>query len=135
MGLAVVLIGWVASAEEPAPGQANAQIQVIELKAKKANLGPGVKRSEQTRTGETETVFVGIQNTCHVDSRVNAYIKVYINGEYRGTIPPYGDIYPFVGDDPDDVTTLYAVSTCGRYTWGPRDVCASYGNYHWILRP
>jgi len=50
---------------------------------------------ETKQIEDAEAVFVGIGGECHVDSRVNAYIKVYINGRYRGTIPPWGDIFPF----------------------------------------
>jgi hypothetical protein len=75
----------------------------------------------------------GIEWECHVDSRVHAYIRVYINGVYRGTIPPFGDIYPIVGDLPHEVTYLYAVSEDGRY-WS-RTVNGSSRNFHWILNP
>ncbi len=83
---------------------------------------------------QDETQFVGIQDECHVDSRFNGYIRVYINGEYRGTIPPFGDIFPLVGDLPNEVTHLRAVSTCGRFVWSTQ-VRGRVGNYHWTLNP
>jgi len=78
--------------------------------------------------------FCGIREKCHVDSRVNATIDVYINGVYRGTMGPWGDIYPIVRDLSYEATELYAVSSCGRYTWR-RTVRGDFRDYHWILNP
>jgi hypothetical protein len=78
--------------------------------------------------------FCGIREECHVDSRVNATIHVYINGVYRGTMGPWGDIYPIVRDLSYETTELYAVSSCGRYTWR-RTVYGDFRDYHWILNP
>jgi hypothetical protein len=112
------------------------QDKVIKSKAQPANSSRAHKLLAETSKNieEPEAVFVGIGGECHVDSRVNAYIKVYINGRHRGTIPPRGDIFPFVGDCAGEVTHLYAVSTCGRYSWS-RTVYADYGDFHWILYP
>ena len=74
----------------------------------------------------------GIHGQCHVDSRVDVSIRVYINGQYRGTIGPWGDIFPFVNCN--GVTQLYAVSTCGRYSWS-HSVFGDVGDYHWVIRP
>jgi hypothetical protein len=76
----------------------------------------------------------GISRECHVDSRVDAYIRVYINGVYRGTMAPFGDIYPLVGDDFDETTYLYAVTTDGRLYWS-QTIRGGFRDYHWILRP
>jgi hypothetical protein len=77
--------------------------------------------------------YCGVNNL-HVDSRVNAYVKVYVNGVYRGTLAPFGDIFPFVGDLPSQATDLYAVTTDGRFTWR-MTVFGNYGSYQWILYP
>jgi hypothetical protein len=76
----------------------------------------------------------GVMGECHVDSRVGVYIRVYINGVYRGTIRPGGDIFPFVGDSPNGVTTLYACSEDGRLTWN-RTLYGSYSSFQWVLYP
>jgi hypothetical protein len=112
------------------------QTDEIKCKIQPANSPLGAKLLAQTGKNmeEPEAVFVGICGPCHVDSRVNAHIKVYINGRYRGTIEPWGDIFPIVGDCAGEVTHLYAVSTCGRYYWS-RTVYADYGDFHWILYP
>src|SRR5262249_54262799 len=78
--------------------------------------------------------YVGVGGECHVDSRVSLSIRVYINGQYRGTMGPWGDIYPFVGDPAGGVADLYAARTGGRWTWSRR-VSADYNNSHWILTP
>jgi hypothetical protein len=60
-------------------------------------------------------------------------IRVYINGVYRGTMGPYGDIFPIVGDLAHEVTTLYAESNDGR-NWS-RNVYSNVRSYHWTLFP
>ena len=91
-------------------------------------------RVESKNASEAEQHFVGIGYECHVDSRVNAHVRVYVNGRYRGTMAPFGDIYPIVGDLSGQVTVLYAVSTCGQYSWS-RTVSRSLRNFHWMLLP
>jgi hypothetical protein len=81
---------------------------------------------------EDEASPFGVMGECHVDSRVGSFVRVYVNGQYRGTIPPYGDIYPFVGDSPNGVTTLYAVTTDGRISWS-KTLYGSYSSFQWIL--
>jgi hypothetical protein len=74
----------------------------------------------------------GVMGECHVDSRVGSCIRVYVNGQYRGTLAPYGDIFPFVGDSPNGVTCLYAVTVDGRLSWS-RTLYGSYSSFQWIL--
>ncbi len=134
--LAMLGFGNMAQARDLKPAIQNSKTIVIESKAEGTTPAMAKRvRAEAKNTREPDETFVGIGGECHVDSRVNVYIRVYINGRYRGTIPPWGDIYPFVGDHPEDITDLYAVSTCGRFHWGPRSVYGSCGNYHWILDP
>jgi hypothetical protein len=78
--------------------------------------------------------YCGVRDVCHVDSRVNLSIKVYVNGVYRGTMAPFGDIYPFINDLPGATTTLYAESTCGNFSWS-RTVSGNVRDFHWILYP
>src|SRR5262249_30880419 len=103
--------------------------------ARTMNDGKATAKLAQARTPvEPVTMAAGITGQCHVDSRVNAWVRVYINGRYVGTMAPYGDIYPWVGDPAGGVTRLYAVSTCGRYSWS-RNVYGAFSSYHWILLP
>jgi hypothetical protein len=63
---------------------------------------------------DAEASPFGIMNEVHMDSRVNCFVRVCVNGQYRATVSPYADIFPFVGDSPNGVPHLYAVSTDGR---------------------
>jgi hypothetical protein len=131
--MAWALLASLGLGSEPFQDSQSSKARMLDAKALSASQAMA-KQAQGKTAAEWETMFVGIGGECHVDSRVNAYIRVYINGCYRGTIPPYGDIYPFVGDCEEDVTELYAVTTCGRYYWSRR-VYGAVGDYHWILRP
>src|SRR5207245_119199 len=127
--VALLACGSIAWAQDSEPGK------VIDSKANRSTAEMAKKILAQAKDlEEPEEHLVGIGGECHVDSRVDHYIRVYINGRYRGTIPPWGDIFPFVGDGPHEVTHLYAVTTCGRYSWS-RSVYGDHGDFHWILRP
>ena len=82
------------------------------------------EQGEQTR---------GITGQLHVDSRVNVYIRVSVNGRYVGIIPPMGDIYPWVGDSPWQTTVVSAISVDGSLTWGPILISREVRSHRWIL--
>ena len=87
---------------------------------------PGAKGGEKSK-GQGDCAVV-------IDNRSAWYIRIYIDGTYRGTIAPWGDSYAYTGAGE---TQLYAVAifTDGsRYTWGPRSV-GCYGRYTWQLFP
>lgn len=76
------------------------------------------------------------QDACAVviDNRSAWYIRIYVDGTYRGTIAPWGDSYCYTGAGE---TQLYAVATFTtgeKYTWGPRTV-GCFGRYTWQLFP
>lgn len=130
--LGLAILGFMAmgmSQMASARGGRPAELGFFDSKVITATL-----RIEGKKAESVKELFCGIRDVCHVDSRVNAYIKVYVNGVYRGTIPPWGDIYPFVNDLPGAATTLYAVSTCGRYSWS-MTVSQNYRDFQWILYP
>ncbi len=115
-------------------GAAYAQEPELPAKGEAQKTHDFVKAIAPTNvTDDVDDEEPGIDGECHVDSRVNAYIRVYINGRYRGTIPPWGDIYPLVRDC-HGVTDLYAETECGRWSWSRR-VYGGCDNYHWVLRP
>lgn len=69
-----------------------------------------------------------------VDNSTGYYIRIYVDGTYRGTISPWGDDYTYTGAGP---TRLYAVAVFedgSRLTWGPR-VVDCYSSYSWRLTP
>lgn len=69
-----------------------------------------------------------------VDNRTGWYVRIFVDGTYRGTIAPWGDAYCYTGAGS---TRLYAVATFtdgGRFTWGP-GIVTCYGRYTWQLFP
>ena len=88
--------------------------------------GPGTKGGEKSK-GQGDCAVV-------IDNRSALYIRIYVDGTYRGTIAPWGDSYCYTGAGN---TLLYAVATFtdgSRFTWGPRTV-GCYGKYTWQLFP
>ena len=76
----------------------------------------------------------GAAGIVHVDNRTSLYIKVYLDGSFCGTLPPWGDLYCSVGGGN---TTVYARAdyTDGTYSsWGPA-VAYVDGTYTWRLWP
>jgi hypothetical protein len=72
----------------------------------------------------------------HFDNRTSWWIHVWVDWQYEGAMPGWGDIYTYAIPGP---TILYAEA---RFTdgsvrrWGPINVrCPSYGSYTWRLRP
>jgi hypothetical protein len=125
----------LAHGEAPAKfGEAD-DAAVIQIKATPTTPSRVRRTVSQFRAApQPKYSFVGINGECHVDSRVDMSIRVYINGRYVGTMGPFGDIFPLVRDFPEEITDLYAVSADGRFTWSRR-VSGSHRSYHWILTP
>lgn len=77
------------------------------------------------------------RGTCqvHVDNRVNLWVKVYVDGDFRGMVSPYGDGYTLAISGP---TRLYARAdfTDGTYSWwGPITTdCPDGQTITWTLR-
>lgn len=65
----------------------------------------------------------------HVDSRVPEYINIYIDGNYEGTMPPYGDLSRWIESG---TTVLFAESSTG--TWGPSTINLG-SSFTWTLWP
>jgi hypothetical protein len=69
-----------------------------------------------------------------IDSWVDLYVRIYVNGEYVGTVSPWGDSCGYYGPG---TFRLYAkaVFTDGSYlSWGPINANLTYG-YTWQLNP
>src|SRR5262249_19139155 len=69
----------------------------------------------------------GVYCTVHIDNHTAYYVRIYVDGIYSGTVPPWGDIYPTAISG---ATRLYAraVFEDGSYfSWGPRTFdCEDY---------
>jgi hypothetical protein len=89
---------------------------------------PAAKGGEKTKgsgPGSCAVIF---------DNRSSWYIRLYIDGAYRGTIAPWGDSYAYTGSG---TTQLYAAAVFNdgsSYTWGPRSA-SCYGTFTWQLFP
>jgi hypothetical protein len=69
----------------------------------------------------------------HVDNRTALFVDLYTNGDYRGTIEPWGDMEGFVACGS---TVFYARADLDNGTyipWGPDTVYVS-GPFLWTLK-
>jgi hypothetical protein len=67
--------------------------------------------------------------TVHVDSHTEEWVAIYVDGEYMGTVAPYGDLYIEMSADGH---ILRGETRTGTY--GPRYVDLSDGaDFHWTL--
>ena len=69
----------------------------------------------------------------HVDNRTGLYVDLYTDGNYRGTVSPYGDLEGYVGCGS---TVFYARASYGDGTydyWGPTTAYVS-GPFLWTIR-
>jgi hypothetical protein len=70
----------------------------------------------------------------HVDNHSPYYVQIFVDGDYSGTVAPWGDYYAHTGSG---ATSLYgrALFDDGSvYTWGPQAVrCPANGWFLWQL--
>lgn len=144
LGLLTVLAGVALAATTPAT--AHAQRKAITTRSS-ASRGAGtdqnIKSDQVTNKKDDNTpapprkggpksrgARVG---TLHVDNRTPWYIKIYVDGDYRGTLAPYGDWY---ADGGCDDYSLYAVALFddgSSRNWGPVHTNSSCGDQVWHL--
>ena len=68
-----------------------------------------------------------------IDSRVDLYVKIYVDGNFVGTVSPWGDACGYYGSG-DHRLYARAVFTDGSYSsWGPVTGDASSG-FRWTVR-
>jgi hypothetical protein len=127
----------------PAAGQAGAPGKTVEAHGSKGMKGPDshVKIDLAPNSANAKAVAPpskggpkskGAAGQVHVDNRTNWYVNIYIDGAFRGTVEPWGDIYLY---NACGSTTLYAKAPFddGTYIyWGPTtdDFCSTT----WTLR-
>ncbi len=72
--------------------------------------------------------------TCQVkfDNSTGYYIRVYVDGTYRGTMDPWGDYSLYTGSGSTDLYAVAVFTDGTRLTWGPKAVSCS-GLYSWRL--
>ncbi|HLK57129.1 MAG TPA: hypothetical protein VKU00_11220 [Chthonomonadaceae bacterium] len=65
----------------------------------------------------------------HVDNWSSQTVDIYVDGEYEGTVRPYGDLYFHVSADEH---ILRGIASSG--TFGPHYIDLSDGSdFHWVL--
>jgi hypothetical protein len=68
--------------------------------------------------------------TVHIDNRTGWYIQVYLDGDYRGVVGPFGDAYGAVISGPTNIYARAEFDDNSVRTWGPQNVfCPDQGNY------
>lgn len=68
-----------------------------------------------------------------IDSRVDLYVKIYVDGSFVGTVSPWGDACGYYGSG-DHQLYARAVFTDGSYSsWGPVTGNSSSG-FRWTIR-
>lgn len=100
----------------------------VESQAVDANRGSNPKiKSEAPTTDVKEEKSRG---TCSVffDNYSGLYVKVYVDGYYRGTLSPYGS---FTVNVADGYTEIYCISTGGTRDWTATGNCT--GRYTYSL--
>jgi len=135
-----VLLGAQLGAQEKATGKAtdkaaasrgkgSAQDPNIkksgEVNAPNANAAAPPSKGGSARAGVCEI---------HVDNRTGLYIKIYVDGDFQGTVGPWGDVAAYALSG---ATRLYgrADYTDGTYSsFGPR-LIDCHGTFTWTLTP
>jgi hypothetical protein len=70
----------------------------------------------------------------HVDNRTNLIIKIFVDGDYVGTVSPYGDAYGYYSSGSRTVYARADFTDGSWHYWGPRDIHC-FGTYTWTLSP
>jgi hypothetical protein len=135
---AMLALGTIATSVQAAEKQK----KNVETKSQTARgaTDPNIKSSELPANDPAQATASkpdASRGACRIaiDSRRNLYIKIFIDGEFRGVMSPNGDsvAYAYSGG-----TRLYARAdfTDGSYTsWGPEHFyCEDGSSYTWTLR-
>jgi hypothetical protein len=116
---------------EVARGGTDSNIKVTErvnAVGKDARQAPPAKGGEKPRGAA--------QGICdvHFDNRSPWWIHVYVDGEYEGVMPPWGDVYTYAIAGPTRLYGRAEFDDGSRRTWGPVTVrCPTGGSYSWRL--
>ena len=114
---------------------ANAQTKKkvsVDVKAKAATKSRGANphiKSEAPTTDKAVAKSRGADCSVNFDNYTGLYVKVYVDGYYKGTVAPYSNGTVTVGEG---YTTIYCVSTGGTQEWNASGNCE--GSYTYKLR-
>ena len=145
--LGLLGVGFVAALMVAAPAQAQQAPAANTMETRGAkSRGTGTDESIKTQrapnspdaavpapAGKGGEATRGASGIVKADNRTSLFIDVYLNGQFCGTVSPWGDVYCYVTAG---AVTVYAVAdfTDGsRSTWGPSSAYVD-GTYTWVLR-
>jgi len=103
------------------------------IKSNSDENNPNVQTPAPPKKGGSRTQGGG-SSPCglHIDNRTPWLMRIYVDGNYRGTVSAYADLVGIMGKGP---STLYAVAVFNdgsEKTWGPRVFNCSAGDvYTW----
>jgi hypothetical protein len=119
--------------------------KAIELKGTKgaatrgSEADPNIKSDKQTNDPNAEieapsqkggaTTRGGGNCEVRLDNRTSLFIKVYVDGAYRGTLSPYGDGVVFVLPGETHVYARADFDDGTYYYWGPSAYACGAGQY------
>lgn len=65
----------------------------------------------------------------HTDNYTSYYIKIYVDGSYRGTVPPYGNILYYAYPGATEVYAKADFTNGSSLSWGPRNYSCDENEY------
>ncbi|HUI42229.1 MAG TPA: hypothetical protein VL523_09685 [Terriglobia bacterium] len=70
----------------------------------------------------------------HVDNRTPWFVRIYVDGDYRGTVNQYGDLVGITGNGPTNVYAVAVFDDGSQKYWGPHVFnCVAGDSYTWRL--
>ncbi|MGH7582252.1 MAG: hypothetical protein ACREL5_03390 [Gemmatimonadales bacterium] len=94
----------------------------------------GHKIAAPAAKGGVKTRGAAMSGQLHVDNRTDLIIRIYVNGDFVGTVSPWGDSYGYY----DCGISVYARAyfTDGSFqSWGPVPANVCDGGFTWRLWP
>jgi hypothetical protein len=70
----------------------------------------------------------------HIDNRTSWFIRIYVDGDYKGTVNQYGDLTGITGNGPTSVYAVALFDDGSEKYWGPHVFdCEAGATYTWRL--
>lgn len=118
--------------------QPPANKKLVEVDAKKVDKSRGTNMANPNIKSDAPTTDIaakkptktrGTYCTVYLTNYTGYYVKVYLDGYYKGTLGPYesGEVTAYSG-----YKTVYCITTGGTYDWSAAGDCD--GSYYFNLR-
>ena len=101
------------------------------LTAKKVDKARGANPNIKSDVPTTDVPVAKSRGNCSIyfDNYTGYYIKIFVDGYYKGTLDALGGSWVTVGDG---YTTIYCVTAGGTLEWTAKGNCE--GEYHFKLK-